>query len=83
MSAWVETPPAKPAMRSTCEDYRELIEQELARGRNGKAIWQDLVSEQGYTGSYQAVKRFVKSFAAREAGKQRASWSRHRQKKHK
>jgi hypothetical protein len=42
---------AKPAMRSTCEDYRELIEQELARGRNGKAIWQDLVSEQGYTGT--------------------------------
>ena len=31
----------------------------LACGRNGKAIWQDLVSEQGFTGSYQAVKRFI------------------------
>ena len=49
----------KPPVSSTCEDYRELIEQGLARGRNGKAIWQDLVSENGYTGSYQAVKRFV------------------------
>jgi hypothetical protein len=49
----------KPAIRSTCEDYRELIEQGLARGRNGKAIWQDLVSENGYGGSYQAVKRLA------------------------
>jgi hypothetical protein len=49
----------KPPIRSTCEDYRELIEQGLARGRNGKAIWQDLVSENGYGGSYQAVKRFI------------------------
>ena len=49
----------KAAIRSTCEDYRELIEQRLARGRNGKAIWQDLVSESGYSGSYQAVKRFI------------------------
>ena len=49
----------KPAIRSTCEDYRELIERGLDRGRNGKAIWQDLVSEHGFSGSYQAVKRFV------------------------
>ena len=51
---------AKPPIRSACEDYRELIEQGLARDRNGKAIWQDLVSEHGFTGSYQAVKRFVR-----------------------
>src|SRR5215471_4239194 len=49
----------KPPVPSTCEVYRELIEQGLARGRNGKAIWQDLVSEHGFTGGYQAVKRFV------------------------
>ena len=29
---------AKPAIRSTCEAYRELIEQGLALGRNSKAI---------------------------------------------
>ena len=49
-----------PPSASTCEDYRELIEQGLARGRNGKAIWQDLVSDHGFAGSYQAVKRFVR-----------------------
>src|SRR5262249_23247647 len=49
----------KPNVPSVCEAYRELIEQALDRGRNGKAIWQDLVSEHGFTGSYQAVKRFV------------------------
>src|SRR3989442_12695509 len=38
-------PPAGPADRSanTCEPYRELIQQGFGRGRNAKAIWQDLV----------------------------------------
>jgi len=38
-----------PPSASVCEAYRELIEQGLARGRNGKAIWQDLVSDHGLT----------------------------------
>src|SRR6266705_3989652 len=45
---------------STCEAYRELIEQGLSRGRNAKAIWQDLVTDHGYPGGYQTVKRFVR-----------------------
>ena len=45
---------------SACEPYRELIEQGLRRGRNAKAIWQDLVSDHGFPGSYQTVKRFVR-----------------------
>ncbi|MGA8510112.1 MAG: IS21 family transposase [Candidatus Sulfotelmatobacter sp.] len=45
---------------STCESYRELIEQGLSRGRNAMAIWQDLVSDRGFAGSYQTVKRFVR-----------------------
>jgi transposase len=45
---------------SACEPYRELIEQGLSRGRNAMAIWQDLVSAQGFAGSYQTVKRFVR-----------------------
>src|SRR5215469_12174441 len=49
-----------PPSASVCEEYREQIEQGLARGRNGKAIWQDLVSEHGFSGGYQAVKRFVR-----------------------
>ncbi len=51
-----------PPSASICEEYRELIEQGLARGRNGKAIWQDLVSDHGFAGGYQAVKRFVRKF---------------------
>jgi transposase len=50
-----------PPSASVCEAYRELIEQGLARGRNGKAIWQDLVSDHGFAGGYQAVKRFVRT----------------------
>ena len=45
---------------SACEPYRELIEQGLSRGRNAMAIWQDLVSDHGFPGSYQTVKRFVR-----------------------
>src|SRR5437763_6955730 len=49
-----------PPSASVCEEYRELIEQGLARGRNGKAIWQDLVSDHGFVGEYQAEKRYVR-----------------------
>ena len=44
---------------SGCEPYREIIERALSRGRNGMAIWQDLVSDHGFANSYQSVKRFV------------------------
>src|SRR5712692_6830727 len=54
-------PPADRPDRSAsvCEPYRELIEQGLGRGRNAMAIWQDLVSDHGFAGGYQTVKRFV------------------------
>jgi transposase len=55
-----------PPPASICEQYRELIEQGLARGRNAKAIWQDLVSDHGFSGSYQAVKRFVRKIRGSE-----------------
>ncbi len=50
---------ASPSSASACEPYHELIEQGLARGRNAKAIWQDLVSDHGFPHGYQTVKRFV------------------------
>src|SRR5271165_5323262 len=40
---------------SACEAYREAIELGLSRGRNARAIYQDLVSEYGFAGSYQSV----------------------------
>ena len=53
--------PSSPAGRvSACEPYRDLIEEKLNRGRNAKAIWQDLVTDHGYPGDYQTVKRFVR-----------------------
>jgi transposase len=44
---------------SSCEPYREFIQQSLARGRNAMAIWQDLVTDHGFAHSYQSVRRFV------------------------
>ena len=45
--------------QSACEPYRELIESSVQRGRNAMAIWQELVTESGFSHSYQSVKRFV------------------------
>jgi transposase len=44
---------------SASEPYRELIEHALLKGRNAKAIWQDLVDDHGFVGGYQSVKRFI------------------------
>jgi len=44
---------------STCEPYREIIELGLSRDRNAIAIWQDLVSDYGFRGGYQSVRRFA------------------------
>jgi transposase len=47
-----------PSLRA-CEPFREAIELGLSRGRNAVAIWHDLISENGFSGGYQTVKRFV------------------------
>jgi len=51
--------PQRSPSASACEAYRETIELALAQGRNAMAIWQDLVSQLGFAGGYQSVKRFV------------------------
>ena len=66
--------PSSPAGRvSTCKPYRELIEEQLSRGRNAKAIWQDLVTDHGYPGDYQTVKRFVRKLVVPSCPRQRGS----------
>ena len=45
---------------SACAPFREAIELGLSHGRNAMAIWQDLVADCGFRGSYQTVKRFVR-----------------------
>ena len=54
------TKPSRSSSVSTCEAYRDAIEAAVSRGRNAKAIWQDLVDGYGFTGAYQSVKRFIR-----------------------
>ena len=67
-------PPQRPkSSPSSCEPYREQVELGLHRGRNAMAIWQDLVSDHGFAGGYEAVKRLFGSFADRSVRNRRAS----------
>jgi transposase len=54
----------EPVSRSACAPFREVIEEKLRAELTAQRIYQDLVSEQGYTGSYYSVRRFVKSLSA-------------------
>jgi len=45
---------------SSCRPFREVIEVKLAGGLSGVRIWQDLVAEHGFGGSYDSVKRYVR-----------------------
>lgn len=44
---------------SQCEPHRSRIEDALKEGLSAQRIYQDLCAEQGFEGSYEAVKRFV------------------------
>ena len=52
--------PGRSPTASACEPYRDFIELSLSKGRNAKAVYQDLVDDHGFTGRYQSVKRFVR-----------------------
>jgi transposase len=51
--------PGRSPTGSACEPYFDFIELSLGKGRNAKAIYQDLVDSHGFTGRYASVKRFV------------------------
>jgi transposase len=55
-----EPKPGRSPSASACEPYGETLEVGLSKGRNAKAIWQDLVDTYGFTGAYQSVKRFIR-----------------------
>ena len=67
----IDVDPSKPATdphtgsaalcgpASLCEPWREQIEQALERGLSIQRIYQDLVTEWQFAGSYYAVRRFV------------------------
>lgn len=53
-------PPAGvPVATSRCEPHSDFIEAQVRLGRNGVAIYQDLVDQHGFAGAYNSVKRFV------------------------
>ncbi len=47
-----------------CEPYRALIQAKLDQQLSAQRIWQDLVTEQGFAGGYDSVKRFVRRLGA-------------------
>jgi transposase len=54
-------PPAgKSGRQSQCEPYSEQIELALEKGLQAQRIWQDLVCDYGFEGSYDSVKRYVR-----------------------
>jgi transposase len=57
---------------SVCEPYREAIELALSQGRNAMAIWQDLVDQNAFAGSYQSVKRFARRLRGKRTPEARA-----------
>ena len=67
-----EPQPGRGPSASACEPYRELIELGLSRGRNAKAIWQDLVDSHSFRASYQSVQRFAAKLRRSAAPEARA-----------
>lgn len=63
------TPPEVPtgSTRRSAEPFPRLHRGRIGKGRNGKAIFQDLVLHRGYDGSYDAVKRLLRKLRKGEA----------------
>jgi transposase len=51
--------------RSACRAWQTVIEEKLEQGLTAQRIYQDLVAEQGFTGKYPSVRRFVARLLAR------------------
>jgi transposase len=54
-----------PGRGSACLAWTEVIQAKLDHGLTAQRIYQDLVAEHGFTGSYSSVQRFVKRLGAR------------------
>src|SRR5713226_4374528 len=72
LSASEHQPPPLVPSTSLCEPFRDAVELGLSQGRNAMAIWQDLVSESGFRGGYQTVKRFVRKLRGNRPPQPRA-----------
>ena len=56
----ISPPGSKPGRVSHCEPFETIIRAGLDGGLSAQRIYQDLVSEQKFVGSYDSVKRFVR-----------------------
>lgn len=61
------TPAARSPAASSCEPFRDFIEEGLRRGRNAKAIYQDLVVQHGFSARYASVSRFARKLRGTSA----------------
>jgi transposase len=61
---FIEASGRSPGRPSQCDPFSDLIKEKLDEGLSGQRVWQDLVSESGFTGSYSSVKRFVRRLGA-------------------
>jgi len=61
---FVETSGRLPGRPSQCNPFTDIIKKKLDAGLSAQRIWQDLVSENSFTGSYSSVKRFVRRLGA-------------------
>lgn len=52
-------PPRGSGRLSGCEPWRDLITAKADQGLSAQRIYQDLITDHGYSGSYYAVRRFV------------------------
>ncbi len=53
-------PPGSGGSVSQCEPYRAVVVGKLDQGLAAQRIYQDLVVEHGFSGSYYSVRRFVR-----------------------
>lgn len=58
-------PPPRSGPESRCEVHRESIELKLKQGLSARRIYQDLVADHSFSGSYYCVRRFVARLEAK------------------
>ncbi len=56
----ISTPGSMAGRQSLCLPWQPQIEAAVSVGLSAQRIYQDLVGDYGFSGSYQAVKRFVR-----------------------
>jgi transposase len=57
---------ARAGRLSDCEPFRQSIRDQIDLGLTAQRIYQDLVTEHGFAGSYYSVRRFVRQLEAKQ-----------------